>query len=467
MKSQKKRPKPENGNVSRRQFLSSTAALATAFTIVPRFVLGGVRNIPPSEKLNIAGIGVGGRGADNLDAVSGENIVALCDVDRQRAAPTFKRYPKAKTYADFRKMLEERKDIDAVIVATPDHIHAPATMMAIKMGKHVYCEKPLTHSIYEARMVAQAAREHKVATQMGIQGHSGEGIRLLCEWIWDGAIGQVREVHSWTDRPGNWWPQGIPRPKDTPAPPSTLDWDLWLGPAPHRPYNPAYVPFKWRGWWDFGTGPLGDMGIHNCSPIFWALKLGHPTSVEVISQEGNNEETGPTKAIVRYEFPARDPAGGGSVPVQGFALLPPVTLTWYDGGNMPPRPEELEPDRRLGDNDGGSLLIGDKGKILAPGWCAESPRLIPESKMKEYKLPPKTIPRSPGHHQEWINACKGGPPPTANFDFSGLITEVMLLGNVAIRTGQKLLWDGPNMKITNIPEANKFLRRRYRQGWTL
>jgi predicted dehydrogenase len=440
-------------SISRRDFMGGVA-LAAAFTIVPRYVLGGPRQIPPSEKLNIAGIGVGGRGADNLDAVGSENIVALCDVDEARASATFKRYPKAKKYSDFRIMLEKQKDIDAVIVATPDHVHAVATITAIKMGKHVYCEKPLTHSIYEARMVARAAREQKVATQMGIQGHSGEGIRLLCEWIWDGAIGPVREVHTWTDRPGSWWPQGIARPKDTPPAPPTLDWDLWLGPAPYRPYHPAYVPFKWRGWWDFGTGPMGDMGIHNCSPIFWALKLGYPTSVEVVSQEGNNDQTGPVKSIVRYEFPARGD-------------MPPLTLTWYDGGNMPPRPEELEPDRRLGDNDGGSLLIGDKGKILAPGWCAESPRLIPESKMKEYKLPPKTIPRSPGHHQEWINACKGGKLPTANFDFSGPLTEVLLLGNIAIRTGEKLLWDGPNMKITNVPEANNYVRRQYRQGWTL
>jgi len=442
-----------SGSISRREFMTGMAA-TMAFTIVPRYVLGGTRNISPNEKINIAAIGVGGRGADNLDAVSSENIVALCDVDQQRAAPTFKRYPNAKQYRDFRQMLEKQKDVDAVIVSTPDHIHAPATMMAIKMGKHVYCEKPLTHSIYEARMIAQAARENKVATQMGIQGHSDEGIRLLCEWIWDGAIGAVREVHTWTDRPGNWWPQGISRPKDTPTPPPTLDWDLWLGPAPNRPYNPAYVPFKWRGWWDFGTGPLGDMGIHNCSPIFWALKLGCPTSVELVSQEGNNEETGPVKSIVRYEFPARSD-------------MQSVTLTWYDGGHTPLRPEELEPDRRLGDNDGGSLFIGQKGKILAPGWCAASPRLIPESKMKEYKLPPKTIPRSPGHHQEWIDACKGGKPPTASFDFSGPITEVLLLGNIAIRTGEKLLWDGPNMKITNVPDANKYIKRQYRQGWTL
>jgi len=440
-------------NLSRRNFLRGTGA-AAVFAIVPRHVLGGAGNTPPSEKLNIAGIGVGGQGASDLQQLESQNIVALCDVDQNRAAGTFKRYPKARQHRDFRRMLDRQKDIDAVMVATPDHVHAVASITAIKMGKHVYCEKPLTHTIYEARKLAQAAREHKVATQMGIQGHSGEGIRRLCEWIWDGAIGEVRQVHSWTDRPARWWPQGVGRPKDTPPAPDSLDWDLWLGPAPHRPYNPAYVPFKWRGWWDFGTGPLGDMGIHNSSPIFWALKLGYPTSVELISQQGCNAETGPTKSIVRYEFPAR-------------ADMPPVTLVWYDGGNEPPRPEELEEGRRIGDNDGGSLFVGSKGKILAPGWCAASPRIIPETKMKEYDQPPKTIPRSPGHHAEWIEACKTGKPTTANFDFAGRLTEVMLAGNIAVRTGGKLLWDGPNMICTNIPQANQYTRCRYRKGWAL
>jgi predicted dehydrogenase len=439
--------------LSRRNFLRGTGA-AAVFTVVPRHVLGGAGNTPPSEKLNIAGIGAGGQGAWDLSQLESQNIVALCDVDQNRAAGTFKRYPNAKKYRDFRRMLDKQNDIDAVLVATPDHVHAIASITAIKMGKHVYCEKPLTHTIYEARKLAQAARKHKVATQMGIQGHSGEGIRRLCEWIRDGAIGEVREVHSWTDRPGRWWPQGVGRPKDTPPAPDSLDWDLWLGPAPHRPYNPAYAPFKWRGWWDFGTGPLGDMGIHNSSPIFWALKLGYPTSVELVSQEGCNAETGPTKSIVRYEFAARDD-------------MPPVTLVWYDGGNEPTRPEELEEGRRIGDNDGGSLFVGDKGKILAPGWCAASPRIIPETKMKDYNQPPKTIPRSPGHHAEWIEACKTGKPTTANFDFAGRLTEVMLAGNIAVRTGGKLLWDGPNMTCTNIPQANQYVHCRYRKGWTL
>jgi hypothetical protein len=438
------------GRLSRRHFIGAATAVA-AFTIVPRHVLGGPRNIPPSEKLNIAGIGIGGRGAGDLDEVGSENIVALCDVDKNYAGGVFKKYPNAKAYTDFRTMLEkEDKNIDAVIIATPDHTHAVITMMAIKMGKHVYCEKPLTHSIYEARMVTQAAREHKVATQMGNQGQASEEHRLVCELIQDGAIGQVREVHSWCNRPIS--QRGIDRPKETPPVPETLDWDLWLGPAPERPYHPSYHPFSWRGWWDFGTGVLGDIGCHQLSPVFKALKLGYPTSVEACSS-GVNSETAPLASIVRYQFPAR-------------GNLPPVTLTWYDGGLMPARPPELEDGRRFGEADD-NLFVGDKGKMLGH-------RLIPESRMKEYKKSPQTLPRSPGHHQEWINACKGGPPAGSNFNVAGPLAEVVLLGNIAIRLGQKLYenglklyYDGPNMKITNLPEANQYIRSEYRQGWTL
>jgi len=439
-----------SGRMSRRDFISAATAVA-AFTIVPRHVLGGPRNIPPSEKLNIAGIGIGGRGAGDLDEVGSENIVALCDVDKNYAGGVFKKYPNAKAYTDFRTMLEkEDKNIDAVIIATPDHTHAVITMMAIKMGKHVYCEKPLTHSIYEARMVTQAAREHKVATQMGNQGQASEEHRLVCELIQDGAIGQVREVHSWCNRPIS--PRGLERPKETPPVPESLNWDLWLGPAPERPYHPSYHPFSWRGWWDFGTGVLGDIGCHQLSPIFKALKLGYPTSVEACSS-GVNSETAPLASIVRYQFPAR-------------GNLPPVTLTWYDGGLMPARPPELEDGRRFGEADD-NLFVGDKGKMLGH-------RLIPESRMKEYKKSPQTLPRSPGHHQEWITGCKGGPPAGSNFDVAGPLAEVVLLGNIAIRLGQKLYenglklyYDGPNMKITNLPEANQYIRSEYRQGWTL
>ena len=442
--------------ISRRDFLGGAAAVA-AFTIVPRNVLGGPRHIPPSEKLNIAGIGVGGQGSGDIGSVSSENIIALCDVDWKRAAGTFRRYPKARQYHDFRRMLDkEDKNIDAVIVATPDHMHAVASVAAIKRGKHVYCEKPLTHSVYEARKVAEAARKYKVATQMGNQGQASEGTRLMCEYIWDGAIGPVREVHVWTDRPlrglnSVYWPQGVERPTETPSVPKTLDWDLWLGPAPNRPYHPAYLPFKWRGWWDFGTGALGDIGCHSIDPIFRALKLGHPTSVEAASTLVN-KETYPVASVVNYQFPARGD-------------MPPVKLSWYDGGMRPRRPDELEDGRRLG--TGGVLFVGDKGKMLGE-------RLIPESRMKEYKKPPQMIPRSPGHSEEWIQACKGGKPAGSNFDHAGPLAEVVLLGNVALRPELKekmnqtrLLWDGPNLKITNIPEANKFLRREYREGWTL
>jgi len=453
--------------MNRRRFLGGAAGVA-AFTMVPRHVLGGAGRTPPSEKLNIAGIGVGGQGGGDIDNLSSENIVALCDVDEKQAAETFKKFPNARRYKDFRVMLDkEHKNIDAVVVATPDHVHAAATMMAIKAGKHVYCEKPLTYSMYEAREVAKAAREAKVATQMGNQGHSGEGIRLICEWIWDGAIGTVREVHAWTTHAV--WPQGMERPKETPPVPATLDWDLWLGPAPYRPYHPAYLPQLWRGWWDFGTGGLGDMGCHNLDPVFWALKLGNPTSVEascsifvptVTWDKPFNNESYPQASIVRYEFPAR-------------GELPPVELTWYDGGLMPRRPPEVEPGLHLGDKLGGVIFVGDKGKLIC-GSYGSSPRLIPESRMKEYKRPAPSLPRSVGHHKEWVEACKGGKPAGSNFDYAGAMTEVILLGNIAVRMslktqekGLRLAYDGPNMKITNLPEANEFMHRKYRDGWTL
>lgn len=441
-------------NISRRSFITGAASAVAGFTIVPRFVLGGAGFKPPSEKLNIAAVGIGGMGRSNVKACENENIVALCDVDWKFAAPAFADFPNAKKYKDFRKMLEEQKDIDAVIVATPDHTHATIAMMAIKMGKHVYVQKPLTWSVSEARKLTEAAREAKVATQMGNQGHSSEEIRVLCEMIWSGVIGDIREVHVWTDRP--FWAQGISRPSDTPAVPSGLDWDLWLGPAPQRPFNRVYHPFAWRGWLDFGTGSLGDMGCHIMDHAFWALKLGAPTSVEACVsarvirdwEKVENKETYPDASIVRYEFPARE-------------NMPAVKLTWYDGGLKPPRPAELEKERNLGTN--GAIFIGDKGVIMEG-------RIIPESKMQEYGVPKKTIPRiaEGKHEQDWINACKGGPAACSNFEYSGPLTEVVLLGSVAVRMpGKTLEWDGPNMKITNIPEANELIGRKYRDGWTL
>jgi len=435
--------------LSRRSFMGRAAAVA-AFTVVPRHVLGGARHVPPSEKLNIAGIGLGGRGEGDLDECGSENIVALCDVDEAYAGRVFKKYPNVKKWTDFRKMLDEQKDIDAVVIAVPDHLHAVIAMAAIKRGKHVYCEKPLAHCIWECRQLTEAAREAKVATQLGNNGQASESNRLVSETIWDGAIGPVREVHSWCNRYIS--PRGIDRPKDTPPVPPTLNWDLWLGPAPYRPYHPAYLPFSWRGWWDFGTGVLGDIGCHQFDPIFRALKLGYPMTVEACSS-GVNKETAPQSSIVRYEFPAREG-------------MPPLTLAWYDGGLMPQRPPELEEGRKFGEADD-NLFIGDKGKML-------NYRLIPESRQKEYGKPPQKVARSPGHHKEWINACKGGPPARSNFDWAGPLTEVILLGNVALKMekqlyekGLKLHYDGPKMEVTNLPEANQYIRDEYREGWSL
>jgi predicted dehydrogenase len=445
--------------LSRRTFLATSASLTAGFLIAQRHVLGAPRQIPPNEKLNIGVIGAGGRGAEDIEGVKSENIVALCDVDAQRSASMQKRFPNATVYQDFRVMLDKQKDIDAVVVATPDHIHAVASMAAIKAGKHVYCEKPLTRTVAESRALAKAAAEAKVATQMGNQGMAFEGNRFLKEWIWGGVIGPVREVHVWSDRPTHrgktplWWPQGIERPTDTPPVPSTLNWDLWLGPAPWRPYHPAYVPFKWRGWWDFGSGGLGDMGIHNLAPVFTALKLGPPETVHA-SSTPVFKETVPVAAVVHYQFPARGD-------------MPPVKLHWYDGGLLPQRPDELEEDRPL-DPEDGIIFVGDKGKILVRGWGGESPRLIPESKHRDTQFPPKTLPRSIGHHEEWIQACKTGSPTESNFGFAGPLTEAVLLGSVAIRMGgEELRWDSTNMKIPNAPEAEQFLRYEYRQGWSL
>jgi predicted dehydrogenase len=444
------------GIFTRRQFMGGLAISSAAFMVVPNRVLGLGGSTSANEKLNIAGIGIGGQGGADINEMKSENIVALCDVDWAHAAGTFKRFPQAKRHKDFRKMLEEQKDIDAVVVGTPDHLHAFASMAAIKMGKHVYCEKPLTHSVWEARQVAQAARQYKVATQMGNQGQASEETRRLSELVWAGAIGPVREAHIWTDRPSNglfaeYWPQGVARPKDTPPVPDTLSWDLWLGPAPERPYNPAYLPFKWRGWWDFGTGALGDIGCHAMDPVFRALKLGAPTSVEATSTRVN-EETYPLGSTVTYHFPAR-------------GEMPPVKLVWYDGGLRPPRPEGLEDGQVMGTN--GRLLIGDKGVMLGN-------RVVPESRRKEFEETPRSIPRSPGHYKEWIEACKGGKPGGSNFDWAGPLAEAVLLGNVALRsklredmTRYKLLWDASNLRITNLPEANQFLRREYRQGWSI
>jgi predicted dehydrogenase len=460
------RPKTR-GAVPRRSFLASAAAVTAGFTIVPRHVLGGQGGPAPSDKLNIAAVGIGGMGKKNLSNSESENIVALCDVDFTLADPVFKRYPNAKAYKDFRVMLDEQKDIDAVIVATPDHTHAVIAMAAMERKKHVYVQKPLTHAVYEARLLTETARKQGVVTQMGNQGHSGEGIRLLCEWVWDGAIGPIREAHAWTNRPV--WPSGVEveRPTDTPPVPPGLDWDLWLGPAHARPYHPTYHPAKWRAWWDFGTGALGDMACHIVDPLFWSLKLKYPVSVEAhvsrywkafFEEAQPKNEMFPRSTIVRYRFPAREG-------------MPEVSLTWWDGGLMPARPAGLEPGRRMGDLDGGILLIGDDGAILANCY-GESPRIVPETKMRAYKRPAKTIERIPlgsdGHEKDWIRACKGGKPASSNFDYSGPLSETVLMGNLAIRfPGHELLWNGEAMEVTNDKDANAYVRRQYREGWHL
>jgi predicted dehydrogenase len=469
--------------MNRRHFLRSAGvatAAAVAWQIVPRHVLGRGQ-VPPSEKVNIAGIGVGGQGPGDLQQLSGTNavnIVAVCDVDPRRTGEMVRKYPGAKPFSDYRKMLDELRDgLDGVVIATPDHHHAFASMEAIKRGKHVYCEKPLTHSVWEARRIAEAARQAKVATQMGNGGQASGETRLLQEQVWSGVIGPVREVHVWTDRPSRglfdeYWPQGVDRPKETPPTPEGMDWDLWLGPAPSRSYHPTYHPFKWRGWWDFGTGAMGDIGCHSLDPIFRALKLGHPISVQAASSRVN-KETYPLASMITYRFPAR----GAEVQANnahvrtltgreaGGIEMPELKLVWYDGGLRPPRPEGLPEDDTMGDN--GRLLVGDKGFILGN-------RVYPESLREGTSRRPQHLPSSPGHHLEWVNACRGEPAAGSNFDFAGPLTEVVLLGNVALRTQlrteltkHKLLWDPKAFKFTNLDDANQFLKREYRQGWSL
>lgn len=437
--------------LNRREMIAAGTAAWAAATIVPRHVLGQGQT-PPSEKLNVAAVGVGGMGTGDIANAASENVIALCDVDQNALARNAQRFPSAKLYADFRKLLDEEKSLDAVMCATPDHLHAVVSIAAMKAGKHVHCQKPLTHSVYEARMMGQVAREMGVATQMGNQGQASEQARLLCETIWSGAIGTVREVHAGSNRYPPISPRGIPRPKETPPVPEWLNWDLWLGPAPERPYHPCYHPFAWRGWWDFGTGVLGDIGCHQLSAVFKALKLGHPQWVEACSSNHQcppeiANETAPLSSITRWQFPAEGDRAA-------------VTITWWDGGLKPPRPEELEPDRKFAEGDW-LLIVGDKGKMYGS-------RVIPDQRAQELGKPPEVLPRSPGHYIEWINACKGGEPAGSNFvDHAAHLAEVVLLGNIAIRTGEKLLWDGPNLRFTNSEAANQLINPPYRAPWAL
>jgi predicted dehydrogenase len=451
-----------SGQTDRRQFLQQSALAGLGF-----WVAGGVSGAEEkaSEKLNIACIGVGGKGGSDTDhaGVVG-NVVALCDADEGTLDGKARKFPKAKKYTDFRKLLEEmEKNIDAVTVSTPDHTHAPAAIMAMKMGKHVYCQKPLTHSVFEARKMREAAREYKVCTQMGNQGTATTGLREAVEIVQSGALGKVKEVHVWTDRPREFWkqaPKVTKRPKSE-KPPKQLKWDLWLGPAPYRDYAPGYHPMAWRGWWDFGTGALGDMACHTCNMPYMALKLGLPSSIVAESGEVN-PETYPEWATIVFEFPARGD-------------LPAVKLTWYEGSKGGKRtfpPKELLHGLKF--TNSGSLLVGDKGTLYSRGDYGDHRVLLPEKDFKDYEKPKARLSRHTGdsdlnQKREWVAAIKKKDPKVAlsNFDYAAMLTESILLGNVAIRAGEKLEYDGKEGKITNVKDANKYLSRKYREGWKL
>jgi predicted dehydrogenase len=459
---------------SRRDFLKSSSLAAAGFFIVPRHVLGR-GFVAPSDKLNIAGIGAGGKGESDLREFSkspNANIAFLCDVDDRQIKTSLGRFPNAKRYYDFREMLDkEHQSIDAVSVSTPDNCHAVAAVAAMQLGKHVYVQKPLTHDIYEARLLTEYAKRYKVVTQMGNQGSSGDGVRTMQEWYRAGIIGDATEIKVWTNRPV--WPQGTGTPKSTDPVPPELKWDLWLGPAKEEPYHKEYVPFSWRGFWAFGTGALGDMGCHLIDPAFKTVGLGYSSEVEC-SQVSIFEkmwtpdyfpESCPAASSVILNFPGKDGK-------------PNVKLHWMDGGIIPERPEELGPDEQFGGNDGGVLIIGTKGKIMC-GTYGSNPQLLPTSKTKEVNIP-QTLARVPeGHYVQWVNACLAGygrNEVSSPFEYAGPLTETILMGNLALRSWnikkdnrfpgrKKLLWDAVNMKITNFDEANQFVKREYRAGW--
>ena len=465
----------KKSNASRRDFIKSTSVAAAGFMIVPRHVLGR-GYVAPSDKLNVAGIGAGGKGQSDLSEIAKSpkvNIVALVDVDDRQAVKSRANFPKAKYYKDYREMLDkEAKNIDACTISTPDHVHGVATIAAMQLGKHVYTQKPLTHDIYEARMLAEAAKKYKVVTQMGNQGASGDGVRQMREWYKAGLIGDALTIHCWTNRPV--WPQGMGKPKSTDAPPPELDWNLWLGPNSMETYHKEYVPFNWRGYWTFGTGALGDMACHIIDPAFRTVGLTYPEAVEcsvseiyeVMWQPAYHPDSCPASSSLKLDFPSVDGKPG-------------VKLYWMDGGIRPERPEELGADEAMGDDGGGAIITGTKGKMMCSTY-GENPQLLPTSKTKEANVP-KTLARVPeGHYVQWVNACLAGfgkMEVSSPFEYAGPLTESILMGNLALRSYQikegkdnfpgrkKLLWDAKNMKITNYEPANQYVKREYREGW--
>lgn len=459
--------------LTRRNFLRGATAAAAGLTLVPRHVLGGPRFVPPSEKVNVAIVGVGGQGRTNVRALFAEpsaQIIAVADpVDsvsldefyykglgaRKPVKAEIEKHYAAKTpnyrcaeYEDFRVMMEKEKAIDAILCATPDHLHAYVSLYAMRAGKHIYCEKPLTHNIREARLVAKVAKETCVSTQMGNTGTSNDTIRQTCEWIWDGAIGTVREVHAWV-KTFRWNPTLAAPPSDTPPVPPGVNWDLWLGPRQFRPYHPAYVPVKWRDFWDFGGGGMGDFGCHDMNAACWALDLHDPLTVEARTAGNTDPAMAPHGSTIYYQF---GPRGN----------RPAVKMFWYDGGLGPARPEGFPDDEPFPKRS--VLFVGDKGVMLC-GGAGGKPRLLPDSRMDSYQRPAPKIPRVKTHHGNWLDGCKGAVVPCSNFEYAARLTEITLLGLVAIRTGKKLQWDAPNLKVTNAPEADVILQGQYRPGW--
>ncbi len=435
--------------ISRRDMLRTTAVAAGVWTTAGQLSWGTSRS--PNEKLHIAAIGVGGRGGDDVQGVAHENIVALCDVDDARAAATFEAFPQARRFRDFREMFDQmHAQIDAVVVGTPDHTHAPAAARARRLGKHCYCEKPLTHNVHEARLLATLARQHNLVTQMGTQIHAEKNYRRVVELVQSGAIGQVDTVHVWLQ--ANFDGPPVPTdmsqpdaPTDQPPVPPTLDWDLWLGPAAYRPYHTAYAPFAWRSWWNFANGQLGDFFCHYCDLAFWALDLRHPTSVEAHGPV--HPESAARWTVARQTYPAR-------------GTQPPVTLHWYNGGPYP----ELVKARQIPTWSNAVLFLGSQGMLIADYG---QHLLLPEAQYAGFQRPDPFIPDSIGHHREWTEACKSGGPTTCNFDYSGALTEAALLCNVALRSGGKLSWDAATMQTPDCPAAQALLRREYRVGWSL